>query len=137
MEKPRSRILISLHFDYLDGRIRTTSAYVRKWNERPIIPPGFIRFFLIKFPRGGAKAVIKDSASAPACLEAAALGRIRSDYRYNRASRCFASGSVIPIRQEYPSTSKWATLAWSVPKREQAIVWAEMVLANLELVPPA
>jgi hypothetical protein len=47
--------------------------------------------------------------------------------------RVSPSGSVIPIRQEYPATSKWGTLAWSVPKREQAIAWAEIVLANLGL----
>jgi hypothetical protein len=41
------------------------------------------------------------------------------------------SGSIIPIREEYPSSNKWGKFGWSIPGREQAIVWAEMVLANL------
>jgi hypothetical protein len=43
------------------------------------------------------------------------------------------SGTLIPKREEYPSSSKWGTLGWSIPKRDQATAWAEMAVGNLEL----
>ena len=41
------------------------------------------------------------------------------------------SGSVIPVREEYPSSNKWGKYGWSLPKQAQAVAWAEMILANL------
>jgi hypothetical protein len=41
------------------------------------------------------------------------------------------SGSVIPVREEYPSSNKWGKYAWSIPKQNRAYAWAEMVLSNL------
>jgi hypothetical protein len=41
------------------------------------------------------------------------------------------SGSAIPVREEYPSSNKWGKYGWSIPKRDQAIAWAEMILTNL------
>lgn len=42
-------------------------------------------------------------------------------------------GSIVPDREEYPRSSTWGKLSWSVAKREQTLARAEMVLANLEL----
>ncbi len=43
------------------------------------------------------------------------------------------SGAVVPVREEYPGSSKWGRLGWSLPSREQAVAWAESVTANLGL----
>jgi hypothetical protein len=41
------------------------------------------------------------------------------------------SGAVVPRREAYPSSDRWGKLGWSIPKRDLAIAWAQMVLANL------
>jgi hypothetical protein len=41
------------------------------------------------------------------------------------------SGAVVPRREAYPSSDRWGELGWSIPGRDHAIVWAEMVLVNL------
>jgi N-acetyl-anhydromuramyl-L-alanine amidase AmpD len=41
-------------------------------------------------------------------------------------AKVMPSGSSVPKREEYPTNSQWGTLGWSIPKRDQAIAWAEM-----------
>jgi hypothetical protein len=46
-------------------------------------------------------------------------------------AKVMPSGSSLPKREEYPINSQWGTLGWSIPRRDYAIAWAEMILANL------
>ena len=40
-------------------------------------------------------------------------------------------GTKVSARFAYPKSSEWGKYGWSIPKRDQAIGWAEMILANL------
>ena len=42
-------------------------------------------------------------------------------------------GTKVPARFSYPKSSDWGKYGWSIPRRDHAITWAEMVLANLAL----
>jgi hypothetical protein len=48
-----------------------------------------------------------------------------------KPEKTLPDGTKIPARFAYPSNSDWGKLGWSIPKRQEAIAWAEMVLANL------
>ena len=48
-----------------------------------------------------------------------------------KPEKIFPSGECSPARYAYPSSSEWGTYGWSISKRDLAIAWAEMVLANL------
>jgi hypothetical protein len=48
-----------------------------------------------------------------------------------KPEKILPDGTKIPARFAYPSNSDWGKLGWSIPKHEEAIAWAEIVLANL------
>jgi hypothetical protein len=48
-----------------------------------------------------------------------------------KPEKTLPDGTKVLAHFAYPSNHEWGKFGWSIPKREQAIVWAETVLTNL------